>query len=77
MFGVFLKMELCWSPKRGLRSVFSLKFRGQRKPSPDESPHLLAVFFLGLGEQKTGDALGVGAGREGQIDRGFMRWQNT
>lgn len=58
------------------RIVFSLKFGGQRKPSPYGSPPLLAV-FLGLGDQKTGDALGVGAGREGQIDRGFMRWQNT
>lgn len=44
VFGVFLKMELCWSPKRGLRSVFSLKFGGQRKPSPGGS-HLLTVFL--------------------------------
>lgn len=55
VFGVFLKLELCWSPKRGLRSVFSLKFGLQRKSSPDGRPHILAV-FLGLGDQKTGDA---------------------
>lgn len=74
VFGVFLKMELCWSPKRELYLVSNSEGKG--------SLHLMGVlifwlFFLGLGDQKTGDALGVGAGREGQIDRGFMRWQNT
>lgn len=76
VFGMFLKMELFWSPKRELGSVFSLKFWLKGKPAPDGSLNSW-LFSLCPGDQEIGDTSYAGARREGNIDWGFVRLQNT